>query len=103
MLASKATAQNPAGASTASTPAASYGYDPNYYDYAPSPARRPPMPAVWLLVGGIAILCLCCGILIGGILGLGIGPGPYVLFGAPAPPPSPTPEGMNLIISLFRF
>lgn len=97
-LASRAQAQNPPAAPSASTPASTYGYEPNYYDYSPAPPRRPAMPIVWLIVAGVAILCLCCGLIIGGLAAYAFFPYQSV----PSPSPSPTPEGLNLIRFLLN-
>lgn len=80
---------------------AAYGYDTGAYDYQSAAPQRP-ATMIWLIVAGVAVLCLCCGLAAGGFFGLAIGPGPIILFGAPSVTPTPTPEGLNLFFRLFN-
>ena len=95
-----AAAQNAANApATPGAPIGAYGYDPSSYEYAQTPPQRPASTIIWLIVAGVAVLCLCCGLVIGGVVS-------YVFFptqSVPPPFPSPTPEGLNLFRMLFSI
>ena len=78
-----------------STPAANpFGY-PGTYDYTTPAARRPTRLVIALIIAGIAVLCLCCGILLGAA-GLYLA-GPFNA----APTSTPTPVGLDLLRALF--
>jgi hypothetical protein len=98
-MAYRAPIQNPPGAATASAaPGGAYGYDPGGYEYAPPAPQRPAMAVIWLIVAGVAIICLCCGLVIGGVISYAFFPTQSV----PPTTPTPTPEGLNLFIQLFK-
>jgi zinc ribbon protein len=98
-MAYRASAQNPPSATpTPADPGGVYGYDPGAYDYTPAARQRPAAAMIWLIVAGVAVVCLCCGLVIGGVAS-------YVFFptqSAPPPTPAPTPEGLNLLMNLLK-
>lgn len=99
-MAFRGTAQNSLGGTAAgSATGGGYGYDTANYDYAPSGLQRPTTAMIWLIVAGVAVVCLCCGLVIGGVFS-------YLFFptqSAPVPTEVPTPEGLNLLLILLRI
>jgi hypothetical protein len=99
-MAFHASSQNAAGAPAASaTPSSGYGYDSGAYDYAPRGLQRPTAAMMWLIVAGVAVVCLCCGLIVGGVFS-------YLFFPAqtvPVPTAAPTPSGLNLLLQLLNI
>jgi hypothetical protein len=93
-------AQNAPGSSaTSAAGGGGYGYDSGSFDYGPPAFQRPTMAMMWLIVAGVAVLCLCCGLIVGGVFS-------YLFFptqAIPAPTEAPTPQGLNLLIRLLSI
>ncbi len=70
-----------------------YPYDPNPYGYAPAPqARIPSQVVIWGVVAAVAIICLCCGLVLGAAGMYWLGPVPTAVPAAvPTVPVTPTP------------
>jgi hypothetical protein len=90
----RAAAQPPPPTAPPGPAANPFGYS-SAYDYTQPASRRPTTIVIALVLAGIAILCLCCGIILGAA-------GLY-LFGPTnsAPTPTPTPVGLDLLRMLF--
>ena len=84
----------------APAPNPAFGYEPPTADYGYGPlegvTRAPNRTALIGLIVGIAVLCLCCGFLLGFSIEFLFGP--FTLGGAPKPTPEPTPEGGMLFL-----
>ncbi|MGE5140728.1 MAG: zinc-ribbon domain-containing protein [Rudaea sp.] len=74
-------------------PSPDYAYDTGQYNYAPPPDRRPSLLVVLLALAAVAVVCLCCGMVLGaaGLFYLNPAPTPIP---ALSPVPAPTPEGL---------
>ncbi len=78
-----------------------YANDARAYDL-PAPVRRMPV-ASWVVIAGVALFCLCCGLVLGTIFGIelpdifpGIMPPPTV------PTPAATPQTMIFVLQFLR-
>ncbi len=71
---------------------ANYDYEDSGYDYMAATRRGLSAPLIWLIVVAVAVVCLCCGLVIGGTA-------VYWLFPVREIPaaPTPTPEALRLL------
>ncbi len=65
---------------------AAYDYEEQAYEYAPAEPRRVSIPLMWLLLAIVAIICLCCGLILGALGMYWLGPTP------PSPATNPPPS-----------
>ncbi len=88
---------SPAGGAGPGAPAPSFGYEPGGFDYSLPFGRRPSAWIVGLIVAILALICLCCGFVLGAGAMYWLGPVP-----SSGATPVPTPEGLNLLLVLLQ-